>query len=439
MEKTNKTRTVPPAAVGEDATTIPCPSRDVLTEILRDGAQRLLGQAIEAEVTDWIDRHDGLMNDHDRRQVVRNGHHPTRTLVTGVGPIEVTQPRVLDRRIVGRDQDGQDVDAAGRPVTRFGSKILPPYLRKTKAIEDLIPWLYLKGVSTGGFAEALQALVGPQAAGLSATTITRLMTAWQDEHKTWSRRSLEGKRYVYLWADGIHFNIRLEEDRQCILVLMGATAEGQKELIAVADGHRESEQSWYTLLLDCKQRGLTVDPKLATADGALGFWKALPQVWPSTRPQRCWVHKTANVLDKMAKKVQPGAKAKLHEIWMSPTRADADRAFDCFIELYAAKYPKAVACLEKDRVELLTFYDFPAEQWIHLRTTNPIESTFATVRLRHRRTKGNGSRAACLAMVFKLCESAACKWRTLNGAKLLPAVIAGIQFVDGEKTEKNAA
>jgi transposase-like protein len=265
------------------------------------------------------------------------------------------------------------------------------------------------------------------------------MKAWQDEHKDWSRRSLEGKQYVYVWADGIHFNIRLEEDRQCILVLMGATADGKKELIAVADGHRESEQSWYTLLLGCKQRGLVIDPKLATADGALGFWKALPQVWPTTRAQRCWVHKTANVLDKMAKKVQPGAKAKLHEIWMASTRADAEHAFDDFIGLYEPKYPKAVECLKKDRVELLAFYDFPAEHWIHLRTTNPIESTFATVRLRHRRTKGNGSRAACLAMVFKLCESAARKWRTLNGAKLLPEVIAGVQFIDGEKAEKNAA
>ncbi|MCP4246969.1 MAG: IS256 family transposase [bacterium] len=418
---------------------MPAPSRDLLTEILRDGAQRLLGQAIEAEVAGWIEQHTGLTDDRGCQHVVRNGHHPTRTLVTGVGPVEVTQPRVLDRRIVGQNQDGQDVDAAGWPVARFNSKILPPYLRKTKAIDQLIPWLYLKGVSTGDFAEALQALVGSQAAGLSATTITRLMTVWQDEHKHWSRRSLEGQQYVYLWADGIHFNIRLEEDRQCILVLMGATAEGKKELVAVSDGHRESEQSWYTLLLACKQRGLTVDPKLATADEALGFWKALPQVWPTTRTQRCWVHKTANVLDKMAKKVQSGAKAKLHEIWMAPTRADAERAFDHFIALYEPKYPAAVECLKKDRVELLTFYDFPAEHWIHLRTTNPIESTFATVRLRHRRTKGNGSRAACLAMVFKLCESAARKWRSLNGAKLLPDVIAGAQFIDGEKAEQNAA
>jgi transposase-like protein len=411
----------------------------VLTEILRAGAQRLLGQAIEAEVDDWTARHAQLKNQRGRQQVVRNGHQPTRTLVTGVGSVEVTQPRVLDRRIVGQNADGQDVDAAGQPVARFGSKILPPYLRKTKALEELIPWLYLKGVSTGDFAEALQALVGPQAAGLSATTITRLMTAWQDEHKIWSRRSLAGQRYVYLWADGVHFNIRLEEDRQCILVLMGATAEGQKELLAVVDGHRESEQSWYTLLLDCKQRGLTVDPKLATADGALGFWKALPQVWPTTRAQRCWVHKTANVLDKLAKRVQPGAKEKLHEIWMAPTRAAAEQAFDRFIDLYEPKYPQAVECLQKDREVLLTFYDFPAEHWIHLRTTNPIESTFATVRLRHRRTKGNGSRGACLAMVFKLCASAARHWRLLNGAKWLPDVIAGVVFINGEKAEKDAA
>ncbi len=294
-------------------------------------------------------------------------------------------------------------------------------------------------ISTGDFGEALQALVGSQAAGLSATTITRLMVAWQDEHQHWSRRSLAGKQYVYVWADGIHFNIRLEEDRQCILVLMGATAEGKKELIAVVDGHRESEQSWYTLMLDCKQRGLTIDPKVATADGAKGFWKALKQVWPTTKSQRCWVHKTVNVLDKMAKKVQPDAKDKLKQIWMAPTRSDAEQAFEDFVSMYEAKYPRAVACLKEDRAECLAFYDFPAEHWVHLRTTNPIESTFATVRLRHRRTKGNGSRAACLAMVFKLCEAASRRWRTLNGAKRLPEVISGVQFIDGERTEKDAA
>jgi len=446
MHENNTTMTRLPVAAHEDdsaapgdAATMAASNRDALTEILLDGAQRLLRQAINAEVTDWIERHAGLTDDRDRQQVVRNGHHPARTLVTGVGPVEVKQPRVLDRRIVGKDQDGQDVDAAGRPVTRFSSKILPPYLRKTKAIEELIPWLYLKGISTGDFGEALQALVGPQAAGLSATTITRLMAAWQDEHRDWSRRSLAGKQYVYVWADGIHFNIRLEEDRQCILVLMGATAEGKKELIAVVDGHRESEQSWRTLMLDCKQRGLTIDPKVATADGAKGFWKALNQVWPTTRSQRCWVHKTVNVLDKMAKKVQPDAKDKLKQIWMAPTRAEADKAFDNFVAIYEAKYAKATACLTEDRDALLTLYDFPAEHWVHLRTTNPIESTFATVRLRHRRTKGSGSRVACLAMVFKLCESASRRWRTLNGAKWLPEVISGVQFVDGERAEKDAA
>ena len=421
------------------ATTIPAPCCDALTGILREGAQRLLAQAIEAEVGGWIEGHSELKDEGGRQHVVRNGHHPTRTLVTGVGPVEVTQPRVLDRRIAGTNDAGESIDGLGQVVERFRSSILPPYLRKTKAIEELIPWLYLKGVSTGDFTEALQALVGPQAAGLSATTITRLISAWQDEYKVWSRRSLRGKQYVYVWADGIHFNIRLEEDRQCLLVLIGATADGRKELIAVVDGHRESEQSWRSLLLDCKHRGLTMDPKLATADGALGFWAALRKVYPTTREQRCWVHKTANVLDKMAKKVQSGAKAQLHEIWMSATREDAQDAFDHFVSTYEAKYLSAVACLKKDREVLLTFYDFPAEHWIHLRTTNPIESTFATVRLRHRRTKGNGSRVACLAMVFKLCESAERHWRSLNGARLLPEVIAGVQFVNGEKPEKDAA
>jgi transposase-like protein len=304
-------------------------------------------------------------------------------------------------------------------------------------MEGLIPWLYLKGVSTGDFTEALQALLGPQATGLSAATITRLITTWQGDYDAWNKRSLKGKQYVYVWADGVHFNIRLEEDRQCILVLMGATAEGKKELIAVADGYRESELSWRQLLLDCKQRGLVVDPKLATGDGALGFWKALRQVYPTTRTQRCWVHKTANVLDKMPKRIQPKAKEMLHEIWMAKSRADAESAFDAFIEMFEPKYPQAVECLKKDRDVLLTFYGFPAEHWVHIRTTNPIESTFATVRLRHRRTKGSGSRKACLAMVFKLMESASKKWRVLNGSALIPEVIAGIQFVDGVR--KNAA
>jgi len=400
-------------------------SRDVLTDILRDGAQRLLAQAVEAEVTEWIDSHADLKNADGHRQVVRNGHLPKRTITTGIGPIEVEQPRVLDRR----------TESEAEP---FSSKILPPYLRKTKSLEELIPWLYLKGVSTGDFSEALTVLVGPNCPGLSASTVTRLKACWEDEFQEWNQRSLEGKQYVYLWADGVHFNIRLEEDRQCILVLMGATADGRKELIAVVDGFRESEQSWRALLLDMKSRGLVVDPKLATGDGALGFWKAIAQVYPNTREQRCWVHKTANVLDKLPKRLQPEATEKLHQIWMAATKADADQAFDLFVATYQAKYPKATECLAKDRDVLLTFYDFPAEHWIHLRTTNPIESTFATVRLRHRRTKGSGSRVACLTMVFKLMQSASKKWRLLNGSQLLPDVIQGRQFIDGSKSQAAA-
>ena len=401
-------------------------SRDVLSDILRDGAQRLLSQAVEAEVAEWIASHAHLTDQAGHRQVVRNGRLPQRTITTGVGPIEVQQPRVLDRRAADKAEP-------------FSSKILPPYLRKTKSLEELIPWLYLKGVSTGDFNEALAALVGPNCPGLSASTVTRLKTCWEGEFQEWNKRSLEGKQYVYLWADGVHFKIRLEEDRQCILVLMGATADGRKELIAVVDGFRESEQSWKALLLDVKSRGLIVDPKLATGDGALGFWKALRQVFPATREQRCWVHKTANVLDSLPKRLQPEAKEKIHNIWMAATRAEADRAFDLFVATYQAKYPKATGCLSKDRDVLLTFYDFPAEHWIHLRTTNPIESTFATVRLRHRRTKGSGSRTACLTMVFKLMQSAAKRWRLLNGSQLLPEVIAGVQFIDGIKPQEAAA
>jgi putative transposase len=408
-----------------DPRVVPVPQgKDVLGEVLRVGAQQLLAQAIHAEVAEWIDHHSHLRDPAGHRQVVRNGSMPARTITTGVGPIEVKQPRVHDGRPQGEKE-------------KFTSKILPPYLRKTKSIEELIPWLYLKGVSTGDFSEALAALVGPDSPGLSASTVTRLKGVWQDEYQAWSRRSLEGKQFVYVWADGVYFNIRLEEDRQCILVLLGATADGTKELIAISDGFRESEQSWRELLLDCKARGLLIDPKLAVGDGALGFWKALPQVYPTTREQRCWVHKTANVLDKLPKRLQPKAKAMLHDIWQAATRADADKAFDLFVATYEAKYPKASECLRKDRAELLVFYDFPAEHWGHLRTTNPIESVFATVRLRTDKTKGTGTRMACLTMVFKLMESAAKNWRLLNGSLLLGDVIAGVVYMDGVK--KNAA
>ncbi len=279
----------------------------------------------------------------------------------------------------------------------------------------------------------MRALIGPDAPGLSASTVTRLKSVWEQDYKAWNRRSLAGKRYVYLWADGVHFTIRLEEDRQCILVLMGATAEGKKELIAIADGHAESEQCWKSLLLDVKGRGLEVDPKLATADGALGFWKALRRVFTTTREQRCWVHKTRNVLGKLPKRLHGSAKDALHQIWMASTKRDAERAFEVFVETYESKYPKAAACLAKDREVLLTFYDFPAEHWVHVRTTNPIESVFATVRLRTKRTKGSGTCVACLTMVFKLMECASKRWRALNGSPLIADVLDGVRFTDGIK------
>jgi putative transposase len=401
------------------------PSQDVLTDLLRDGARRLLAQAIEAEVAGWIDDHAHLKDDQGRRQVVRNGHLPERAIQTGIGAVEVQQPRVRDRRPADQRE-------------AFTSAILPPYLRKTRSLEGLLPWLYLKGVSTGDFSEALQAILGPDAPGLSATTITRLKAAWEDEFAAWNKRSLAGKRYVYVWADGVHFNIRLEGGRQCILVLLGATAEGKKELIAVADGYRESDQSWRELLLDVKARGLEVEPSLAIGDGALGFWKAMRQVWDTTKEQRCWVHKTANVLDKLPKGSQPKAKRMLHEIYLAETKVAAGKAFDLFVKTYEAKYPKATECLVKDRDVLLAFYDFPAEHWVHIRTTNPIESVFSTVRLRHDKTKGSGSRVACLTMVFKLMESASKGWRSLNGSPLLAEVVKGVVFTDGIR-EKPAA
>jgi putative transposase len=404
-----------------DLPIVPLPDgRDILGEVLRQGAIELLAKAIQAEVADWIDSHAHLTDPDGRRQVVRNGSHPAREILTGLGPIPVRQPRVLDRRPLGQ-----------REI--FTPDVLPPYLRRTKNIDEAIPWLYLKGISSGDFPEALQGLFGVEARGLSANTVTRLKAAWEEEYSAWSKRSLKDKHYVYVWADGVHFNIRLEDGRQCILVLMGATADGQKELIAITDGYRESEQSWKELLLDVKARGLEIEPSLAIGDGALGFWKAIRQVWDTTKEQRCWVHKTANVLDKLPKGTQPKAKGMLHEIYLAESREAATKAFDLFVSTYEAKHPKAIECLSKDRDVLLTFYDFPAEHWLHLRTTNPIESVFATVRLRHSKTKGSGTRKACLTMVFKLMESASRRWRALNGSRLISEVIAGVKFVDGVK------
>lgn len=397
-------------------------TRSPLDDLVRQGARKMLQAALEDEVQSFLVGHAARIDDQGRRLVVRNGHLPAREIVTGAGPLEIHQPRVRDK--------------SANPDERvhFSSSILPPYLRKSKSIEELIPWLYLKGISTGDFSDALQALVGPDAAGFSANVVVRLKEKWSQEYEAWNKRDLSEKKYVYVWADGIHANIRLEDEassKQCLLVIMGATAAGEKELIAVTDGFRESKQSWLELLLDLKQRGMKHAPKLAIGDGALGFWAALRESFPETREQRCWVHKTANVLNKMPKAVQPKAKADLHEIWQAETRDMAHKAFDHFLEKYGTKYQAASECLKKDREVLLTFYDFPAEHWGHLRTTNPIESTFATIRLRHRRTKGNGTRKASLAMMFKLAQAAEKHWRRLNGHHQIVLLLEGRIFTDG--------
>ena len=401
-------------------------ARDALTDILRLGAQRMLAAAIEQEVADYIDERQHIIDKDGRRLVVRNGHLPERDITTGLGPIAVKQPRVRDKRPTDQRES-------------FSAGLLPKYLRKTKAIEEMIPWLYLKGISTNDFPEALQSLLGRDAKGLSPSTITRLKSVWEDEYDEWIKRSLAGKRYVYMWADGIYCNVRFnnnegrtkDENRQCLLVLMGATADGTKELIAVVAGLRESELSWKEVLLDLQSRGLAHAPMLAVGDGALGFWKALEQVFPSTRVQRCTVHKTANVLNKVPKSVQPQMKRMLHEIWNAPTKESAEIAFDLFEKTFEAKYERAAKCLSKDRDCLLTFFDFPAENWCHIRTTNPIESTFATIRLRHRKTKGNGTPKASVTMMFKLAQSAEKKWRKLRGHQHIPEMIRGAKFING--------
>jgi len=394
---------------------------DQLTEILRNGACALLTQAVEAEVAEFLAKHSELKTVDRLKRVVRHGHLPEREIMTGIGPVAVRQPRVRDR-----EADADDLDRL-----RFTPAILPPYARRSKSLETLIPILYLKGISTGDFEEALAALLGKDAPGLSASTIARLKEVWVEEHKRWNERDLSAKHYIYVWADGIHMQARLEDEVQCILVIIGATPEGKKELIGFTDGTRESAHDWRGLLLDLKRRGLSIAPELAVADGALGFWKALGEVWPKTREQRCWVHKTANVLNKLPKSQQPKAKRALQEIWMAETRTDADKAFDAFIETYQVKYDKAAECLKKDRDTLLAFYDFPAEHWKHLRTTNPIESTFATVRHRTTRSKGCLSNKTALAMVFKLVEGAQKSWRRLDGHNQLPKIIQGVKFTDG--------
>ena len=385
----------------------------------------MLKCALEAEVKDFLARFDAIRDSSGKRRVTQSGYKRERTIQTGIGDIPVKAPRVADRR-------------KNEARIRFSSSILPPYLRRNKSIEELFPWLYLKGVSTGDFSQALAELLGKDAPGLSASTISRLKDAWSEELKEWHQRSLRGKEYVYLWVDGIHFGARMEDASQCMLVVIGATKHGVKELLAIVDGYRESEQSWLEALNDLKRRGLTKAPRVAVGDGALGFWKALPQVYGDTRWQRCWMHKTGNVLDKLPKSIQARAKDNLHQIWMAETKEMAEKAFDHFIQSYEAKYPKAAECLAKDREVLLTFYDFPAEHWLHLRTTNPIESTFATVRLRTAKTRGMLTRDTMLTMVFKLSMSAQKRWRRLNRPERLGELIQGIKFVNGIKQEEAA-
>ena len=393
-----------------------------LDEVVRQGARQLVQRAVEVEVDLFLERYQYLMDDQGHRQVVRNGYRPVRTIVTGAGPVAVATPRIDDRIL----------ERHGEP--RFTSALIPPYLRRTKNIEELLPVLYLKGISTGDFTEALQAILGRDVIGLSAETIVRLKQVWQREYEIWRQRDLAMSRYVYWWVDGIYFNVRLDTDRQCLLVVIGAKADGTKELVAIDDGFRESADSWRSLLRELKQQGLTQGPKAATGDGALGFWVALAEEFPQTHPQLCWVHKTANVLEKLPSSLQGKAKAMLHDICLAPTRCDAETAWERFVSTFAEKYPKAVACLTAHRDELFTFYAYPAEHWPSLRSTNVIESTFATVRLRTKRTKGCGSRIATLTMVFKLVESAAKRWHRLRGYQQLPDVLNGVVFQDGVRS-----
>ena len=394
--------------------------KDPLTEVLRTGARALISQAVELELNHLLKQHEDKKLDDGRQAVVRNGYLPARTLQTGIGDVDIQVPKIRDRTQSG---------------IKFNSSLLPPYLKRTKSIEELLPWLYLKGISTGDYSEALASLLGENAKGLSANTISRLKSDWISEHALWCKRDLSDKRYVYIWADGIYSHVRMD-DRLCLLVIIGVTEHGDKELISVEDGFRESTASWEELLIGLKQRGLEYSPKLAIGDGALGFWSALNKVYPSCEHQRCWVHKTANILNKVPKSVQPKIKAALHEIWMAETKEDANKAFDNAIERFETKYTKAMGCLKKDRTEMLAFYDFPAEHWAHIRTSNPIESAFATVRLRSKKSRNCGSRETTLTMVFKLLESAQKRWIKIKKFGLLTLVINNIKFEDGVQIEE---
>ena len=393
---------------------------DPLTEVLRSGARRLLAQAVEQEAEAFLSARDDLRLPDGRPRLVRHGHGPERQIQTGIGAVPVSRVKIRDR---GASVDGERV--------RFSSAILPRWARRTKSLDALLPVLYLRGISTGDFQEALAALLGKDAPNLSPAVIGRLTAEWQVEYERWQGRDLSARHYVYVWADGIYLQARMENHAECMLVLIGATPEGKKELVGFQVGVRESAQSWRELLVEVKRRGLAIAPEIAVGDGALGFWKALDEVWPSTCHQRCWVHKIANVLNKMPKSMQPATKGDLREIYAAPDRAAAEKAIAVFAEKYAAKYPKAVECLTKDRDRLLTFFDFPAEHWDHLRTSNPIESVFATVRHRTVRSKGALSPKTARLMVFKLVIAASRTWRRLKGENQLPKVVAGVTFRDG--------
>ena len=389
-----------------------------LYQIATEGARQMLGLALAAEVDTFLTQHSGLKMADGRQRVVKNGHHSERSLILPTGAIPVSVPRTRDR--------GGD---AG--VLNFHSAIVPPYLRRATDLDEFIPFLYLKGISTNDFSDVLSKLVGHNV-NLSASTVVRLKESWESEYQSWQKRDLSGKQYVYFWADGIYIKSRLDDEKACVLCIIGATAAGQKELVAIQAGYRESELSWRELLIDLKKYGLLSGPTLAIGDGALGFWKALRQEFPETREQRCWVHKMRNVLDKLPDSLQVAAKNQIHEIYQAPTKADALSVFEKFVRLHEDKYPKAVACLQRDKDATLTFYDFPAAHWVHIRSTNVIESLFATVRLRTHKTKGAGNQTAAMTMVFKLAESAQRRWRKLRGHNIIPLVIAGETFVDGE-------
>ncbi len=395
-------------------------SRNILDEILQEGARKMLQFAIEQEVSDYLEKNKIIKDSEGKSLIFRNGHAPEREILSGVGPIKIKKPRVDDRKL------RESTDSPG-----FSSEILPRFLRRVPSIDNLLPVLYLKGISTGDFPTALQAILGANAKNISANTIVRLKEGWEKEYLDWSIRDLNNKKYVYFWADGIHLNVRLEKERPCILVIMAADKDGNKELLAVSDGLSESKIGWKDILLDLRNRGLSEVPKLAIGDGALGFWSALTEVFPDTVHQRCWVHKTRNILDKLPKSLRPQAKNNIQSMYMAPNKEEAYKEFDKFIKIYQDKYPKATECLEKDKDTLFAFYDFPAVHWIHIRTTNPIESTFATIRLRTYKTRGCGNRKSVFTMVFKLAMESQKKWHKLKGYKLILSVLNGDKYVDG--------